>query len=99
MHAAIGIVKEITKFPLKIAKEEGELLKEYFEFEKKLLNEQNDVKNLQYRYTKEIDGEMYILLEEFMFRDGDADLDIRRSIGCNYYLNKKTTTIPITDKI
>ena len=89
MHAAIGIVRDKNKFPIKLATIEGELLKEYFDFDKKIINEQNDVKDLKYRYTKEIDGNTYILIEEFMFRDGEAELDIVRSLGSNYYLNKK----------
>ena len=89
MNAAIQIVREKNKFPIKLRNEEGEILTEYFDFDKKILNEQNDVRDIKYRYTKEIDGNIYILLEEFMFKDGETELDVMKSIGRNYYLNKK----------
>lgn len=89
MHAAIGIVREKERFPCKLSTDEGELLKEFFDFDKKVLNEQNDVKDLKYRYKKEIDGDTYIMIEEFMFRDGEAELDVRKSLGSNYYLNRR----------
>lgn len=88
MHAAIGIVRGKTNFPLKLSRDEGELLKEYFDFDKKIINEQNDVKDLKYRYTKEIDGNKYVMIEEFMFRDGEVEINIVKSLGSNYYLNK-----------
>lgn len=77
------------KFPCKLSKADGVILKKQFELDKKSLNNPKDKTNIEYIYYKEYNKKKYILVEEYMFRDGETVLEIERSIDVNYYLNAK----------
>lgn len=88
MEPAVEIISKIDHFPFKLKKTEGELLKESFVLDKRIFNEQEEVRDIKYRYTKNIDGLDYVLIEEFMFKDNETEFDIFRAIGVNFYINK-----------
>ncbi len=89
MSKAIDILKEKNNFPRMITKNQGEVLKNEFELDREFMEKQNDKNDKEYRYLKEIDGEKYTLLVEYLFRDGQPFLKIENAIDVNYYLNKK----------
>lgn len=66
---------------------EGEFLKTNFEFSSQKIVENS--KELYFKYQKEFDGNLYILTEEYLFRDNESLLDIKRAIGRNYYLKRE----------
>ncbi len=48
----------------------------------------SNTKSIRYKYRKKIAGTDYLLLEEYLFREGDTILDIKHAIAVNYYLNR-----------
>ena len=82
------ILSKFTSFPTIVDKTDAQVLKDGFEFDKKVLNEQECRKDIKYRYKKNIDGSDYILIEEYFFKDNETSLDLRNALGTNYYLNK-----------
>lgn len=80
------IIKECTKFPCRIAKFKAEILKQDFVLDENEIQQQNNPKTLLYKYFYQHCQEKFVLLEEFMFRDNETFLDIKRAIGKNYYL-------------
>ncbi len=83
-----SIISRKKKFPCKLSRMEGEILKKHFAFQPINTKAQKDKKDISYKYIKEIEGKTYILLEEYLFRDRETFLDIKRAIGINYYLNR-----------
>ncbi|BDU49974.1 hypothetical protein [Haliovirga abyssi] len=75
------------KFPCKISKEDGGILKKQFELDKKSLNNPKDKTDIEYIYYKEYNKRKYVLIEEYMFRDGETVLEVERAIDVNYFLN------------
>ncbi len=76
------------KFPCKLNKFEGEILKQQFILDENSVHQQKDKKDITYKYSLEIEGVKYTLIEEYLFRDRETILDIKRAIGVNYYLNR-----------
>lgn len=76
------------KLPRKLSETEGILLKQYFE--QISSHQDKNAKELYFKYTYEVDSENYILTEEYLFRDYETVLDIRRAIARNYYIKKVT---------
>jgi len=87
----LEILLEIKHFPYKLKKKQGETLKKYFfkdgNFKRKPLNGKS-IKDLEFRYIYLEDGVKYVLLEEYLFKEGEAFLSLENSIGVGYYLNK-----------
>jgi hypothetical protein len=87
----LDIILSKDHFPSKLSKSEGETLKKYFKKDMKFGEENAGKKKsneLEFRYTYEEDGVKYILLEEYLFKEGESFLLLENSIGVNYYLNK-----------
>ena len=84
----LSIISRQKKFPCKLSRIEGEILKKHFDLQPINTSTQKDIKDIGYRYIKEIEGKTYVLLEEYLFRDRETFLDIKRAIGINYYLNR-----------
>ena len=82
-------------FPCKLNRFEGKILKQHFILDENSIHKQEDKKDISYRYFKEINGYKYTLLEEYLFRDREIVLDIKRAIGVNYYLNKCNSNNPV----
>lgn len=87
MSKVTDILENYDQFPCKISEEEGMTLKNDFKLLKNSLKKQNVKGDVEFKYYKDIDGKNYILIEEYLFRDGETFLDIKKSIGINYYLN------------
>jgi len=83
------IIKDCTKFPCRISEFKAEILKKDFELDENQIQKQKDQKNLLYKYFYQYCNEQYMLLEEFLFRDNETFLDIKRAMGKNYYLYKQ----------
>ena len=86
----LEILKRIKNFPCKISRTDGEIIKNNFELQP--VRKDNDKRNktvLEFRYFKEINGVKYTLLEEYLFRDRETFLDLKRAVGKNFYLNKE----------
>ena len=87
----IEILTGRTHFPCKISKSEGLILKKIFEkdalFDEESLNRKK-VNELQFRYIYCEDMTSYVLLEEYLFKDGESFILLENSIGVNFYLNK-----------
>ncbi|RUA07046.1 MAG: hypothetical protein DSY38_03405 [Fusobacteria bacterium] len=87
----LEILMKINHFPCRIKKREGEILKKFFlkdnNFNKNP-SKKKDQNNLEFRYIYEEDGIKYILLEEYLFKEGETFLTLENSIGVDYYLNK-----------
>jgi len=93
MESVFNMIKAKDKFPCKLNKFEGEILKQHFILDENSVHKQEDKKDVAYTYFKEIEGVKYTLVEEYMFRDREVVLDIKRAIGVNYYLNKDNKNI------
>ncbi len=89
MSTAVEIIKKHEIFPCKMSRSEGEILAEVFEFAKSSLNNQEESRTIEYFYKYEIEGEKYVLVEEFLFMDQDEAIDITKAIDKNYFLYKK----------
>lgn len=89
MDKAVEIIKKCGKFPCKLSKNDGETLAEIFEFAKNSLNNQEESRTIEYFYKYNVEGNRYILIEEFLFMDQDEAIDISKAIDKNYYLYKK----------
>ncbi|MGM0507554.1 MAG: hypothetical protein ACQERZ_00055 [Fusobacteriota bacterium] len=81
-------LKSIKKFPIRLSPTEAELLKPKFQLDKKFLDKQDDKSDIEYRYFSEVDEYKYILIEEFMFKEGEVFLNIENAIGKNYFLSR-----------
>jgi len=88
MESVLNIIKMKGKFPCKLNKFEGEILKQQFILDENSVHQQKDKKDITYKYSLEIEGVKYTLIEEYLFRDRETILDIKRAIGVNYYLNR-----------
>ena len=75
-----------SKLPRKLSIAEGEFLKKEFIFIEKKSTENS--KELYFRYIKEIQNTKYILTEEYLFRDNETIIDLKRAIAKNFYLRK-----------
>ena len=93
MESIINIINSKKTIPCKLSRFEGEILKQEFILDENSVHKQENKKDISYRYFKEIDGSKYTLVEEYMFRDREIVLDIKRAIGVNYYLNKDSKNI------
>jgi hypothetical protein len=89
MSTAVEIIKKHEKLPCKMSRSEGEILAEVFEFAKSSLNNQEESRTIEYFYKYEIEGEKYVLIEEFLFKEQDEAIDISKAIDKNYFLYKK----------
>ena len=76
------------QLPRLLQKSEGKFLKLQFEFSSKKIVENS--KELYFKYQKEFEGCLYILTEEYLFRDHESILDVNRAIAVNYYLKIKS---------
>jgi hypothetical protein len=87
----LEILTNKKTFPTKLTKREGENLKNFFKkdesFQKKSVDRKK-VNDLEFRYIYQEDGVTYILLEEFIFKEGETLLTLENSIGVDYYFNK-----------
>ncbi|MBN2461165.1 MAG: hypothetical protein JXB60_06110 [Candidatus Cloacimonetes bacterium] len=83
------ILASKKRFPCRLDNIEGDICKEYFVLDTEHIQNQHHWKELQFRYHGRIDNEEYLLLEEYMFRDNETILDIKRAIGKNYYLSRE----------
>lgn len=72
------------KFPCKLKIEEGKFLKKIFE--QISMRRHENSKELYYKYIYTWKDHDFVLTEEYLFRDNETVLDIKRSIGQNYYL-------------
>ena len=84
-----NIIDSCPKFPCHISEIKAKTLKYYFKLDEEDIQRQQDQKALLYKYFYQYDNEQYMLLEEFLFRDNETFLDIKRAIGKNYYLYKQ----------
>ena len=89
MSKFIDILEEKDNFPRIIPKKQGEILKNEFKLDREFMERQNDKNDMEYRYFKEVNGEKYILIVEYLFKDGEPFLKIENAIDVNYYLNRK----------
>ncbi|MCS5420556.1 MULTISPECIES: hypothetical protein [Psychrilyobacter] len=87
----LEILMKKDHFPCKLDKKDGELLKKLFKkdikFQMDSLNTKK-IDDLEFRYTYEEEGIKYILLEEYIFKEGETFLSLENSIGVDYYFNK-----------
>jgi hypothetical protein len=84
------VVNGIKNFPCRISRNDGEILKKNFDYHPEVKdNRRKNKSTLEFRYFKEIDGNKYTLLEEYLFRDRETFLDLKRAVGKNFYLNKE----------
>ncbi|HCX73774.1 MAG TPA: hypothetical protein DHM37_08655 [Candidatus Cloacimonas sp.] len=88
MKTTLQIIDSCPKFPYRISSEQADLLKRDFVLDVEQIQRQNNPKTLLYKYFYQYNSENYMLLEEFLFRDNETLLDIKRAIGRNYYLYK-----------
>ncbi len=83
---AEDIIASKRNFPCVLNKEEGEIIKKEFHSLNSYIDKQKDLKDIELKYTKSINGSTYVLIEEFMFREKESVLDINEILGVNYYL-------------
>ena len=83
------ILKSKKSFPCKITNHEGKQLKNYFDLDINSINQQKAKNTIIYKYIKKIENSQYVLIEEYLFREGEIFLDIKRAITTNYYLNRE----------
>jgi len=87
----IEILMKKKEFPCKLKKKDGELLKSFFKkdinFEMNSINTKK-INDLEFRYIYKEEGIKYILLEEYIFKEGETFLSLENSIGVEYYFNK-----------
>jgi hypothetical protein len=81
-------LKEIleAKLPRRLKSEEGDFLKIYFQQITSHCDENS--KEIYFKYSYDWQNNSYILTEEYLFRDKETVLDIKRAITKNYYLKK-----------
>lgn len=84
------IIFSRDNFPRMIKKEEGELLKNYFDLDENFRGRSEEKTNLERRYIRIIGENKYSLLEEFLFRENEAAIEMNKAIGVNYYLSRKS---------
>ena len=82
------IINNITKFPCKLKKEEGRFIKRELIKDKELIHDDLGKKDIELKYHGVIGGRKYILVEEYLFRENETLLNIKNSIGVNYYINR-----------
>jgi len=87
------IIFTLNRFPRKLSAAEGRLLKRSFELIVDKAVKDEDAKSLRFYYKKEVKGVIYLLAEEYLFRDRETHLEINRAITVNYYLNKITESL------
>ena len=81
-----NIINDIKKFPSKLDSHLGELLKENLSEEKAVRTVDKNAKTIMYRYPIEIDDKKYIFTVEYIFKEYETFLDLKRAIGINYYI-------------
>ncbi len=82
-----SILASYSSFPVKLSKEEGLILKRAFTLQKENEPQEAFSKSIRHKYVLNSAGRRYILIVEYLFRDNEFILDLKRSIGANYYLN------------
>jgi hypothetical protein len=83
-----NIIKDIKKFPSKLDSHLGELLKENLSDENATRHVNKDSKTIMYKYPITIDNEKFIFIVEYIFKEYETFLDLKRAIGINYYIYK-----------
>lgn len=87
----LEILMKKDSFPCKLSKKDGEFLKGIFKKDIKFQIESINTKkinDLEFRYIYEEAGVKYVLLEEYIFKEGETFLSSENSIGVDYYFNK-----------
>ncbi|WP_319205256.1 hypothetical protein [uncultured Ilyobacter sp.] len=87
------IILKKDHFPCLLKKTEGQTLKKFFEIDElfiKSRGSRDHIDDLEFRYIYKDDQSIFILIEEYLFKENEAVLNIENSIGVNYYLNKTT---------
>ncbi|MFO7895970.1 MAG: hypothetical protein R6U84_03470 [Candidatus Cloacimonadales bacterium] len=72
--------------PARLPAEEGELLKRYFRQIASRCDENS--KEIYFKYAYDWQEQSYILTEEYLFRDQETVLDLKRAITKNFYLRR-----------
>lgn len=90
MHKIEEIIKSEDRFPRKITRDEGEYLKKKFDLlpDSPRKNQIPGNKSIEYIYKYHLQKHDYFLIEEYLFRDREFFLEIKRAIGKNFYLTK-----------
>ncbi len=87
----INIISNKDHFPCILKKIEGQILKKFFKIDEEFIknrSERNHVDDLEFRYIYNENGEIFILIEEYLFKENEPILNIENAIGVNYYLNR-----------
>ena len=88
--AVLDILMKSDKFPRMLSKNEGSSLKKYFEVDETFKSEFKGSGDMEFRYYYSGNGDRYVLIEEYLFRENEPVFEISRAVGVNYYLNKLT---------
>lgn len=75
-----------AKLPRRLKSEEGDYLKSFFQQIASHCDESS--KEIYFKYSYDYQEQSYILTEEYLFRDKETVLDIKRAITKNYYLKR-----------
>lgn len=89
----MDIILKKDHFPCLLKKTEGQTLKKIFKIDEVFISNRknrNHVDDLEFRYIYKDEHNIFILIEEYLFKENEAVLNIENSIGVNYYLNKAT---------
>ncbi|WP_319370897.1 hypothetical protein [uncultured Ilyobacter sp.] len=87
------IILKKDHFPCLLKKTEGQTLKKFFDIDEVFIKNRcnrNHVDDLEFRYIYKDEQNIFVLIEEYLFKENEAILTIENSIGVNYYLNKTT---------
>jgi hypothetical protein len=87
------IILKKDHFPCVLKKTEGQILKKYFKADETFIKNRcnrNHIDDLEFRYIYKEDEDVFILIEEYLFKENEAILNLENAIGVNYYLNKTT---------
>ncbi len=84
-----NILYQIKKFPKKLDKHLGELIKEQLSDITPERTVNKSAKTIMYKYRFKLDKISYLFVVEYIFKEYETFLDLKRAIGINYYLYKE----------
>ena len=83
-----NIVSKISKFPSKLDSHLGELLKDELKNIDPSRTVNKNSKTIMYRYPFQLNDTKYLFIVEYIFKERETFLELKRAIGINYYLYK-----------
>ena len=84
-----NILDKIKKFPTKLDSHLGELLKEQLIDVEPQRTVNKSSKTIMYKYPFKFANNKYLFIVEYIFKEYETFLDLKRAIGANYYIYKE----------